>query len=52
MDHSKAVSLFEAASKTADAEIAGFAKKTLPTLKQHKQLAEKLPGKVSAPAGG
>lgn len=45
MDHSKAVALFEAASKTSDADLAGFAKKTLPTLKQHKQLAEKLPGK-------
>ncbi len=44
--------MFEAASKTADAEIAGLAKKRLPTLQQHKQPAEKLPGKVSAPAGG
>ncbi|MDF3019640.1 MAG: hypothetical protein K0Q92_943 [Steroidobacteraceae bacterium] len=52
MDHSKAVSLFEAASKTADMEIAGFAKRTLPTLKQHRQLAEKLPGKAGTPAGG
>ncbi len=47
MDHTKAISLFEAASKTSDADLAGFAKKTLPTLKQHKQLAEKLPGKTT-----
>jgi putative membrane protein len=46
MDHSKAVALFEAASKSSDADLAGFAKKTLPTLKEHKQLAEKLPGKT------
>lgn len=45
MDHKKAIALFEAASKSKDADLAGFAKKTLPTLKQHKQLAEKLPGK-------
>lgn len=55
MDHSKAISLFEAAAKTSDAELAGFATKTLPTLKRHKQLAEKLPGKQpvtgSAPGG-
>jgi putative membrane protein len=43
MDHSKAVSLFESASKSSDADLAGFAKKTLPTLKEHKQLAQKLP---------
>jgi putative membrane protein len=53
MDHSKAIALFEAGSKSADADLAGFAKKTLPTLKQHKQLAEKLPGKSgSSHAGG
>jgi putative membrane protein len=54
MDHTKAIALFEAASKTSDADIAGFAKKTLPTLKEHKKLAEKLPGKSmgSAPAAG
>jgi len=53
MDHGKAVALFEAASRSTDADVASFAKKTLPTLKQHKQLAEKLPGKTaSAPAGG
>ena len=43
MDHSKAVSLFEGASRSDDPAVAGFAKKTLPTLKEHKQLAQKLP---------
>ena len=42
MDHSKAIKLFEGASKSGDAEIAGFAGKTLPTLKEHKKMAEKL----------
>jgi len=44
MDHSKAISLFEAASESTDKDLAGFARKTLPTLKEHKQLASKLPG--------
>lgn len=43
MDHSKAISLFEGASRSQDGDLAGFAKKTLPTLKEHKQLADKLP---------
>ena len=44
MDHSKAISLFESASNSADKDLAGFARKTLPTLKEHKQMAAKLPG--------
>jgi putative membrane protein len=44
MDHSKALALFEGASKSSDAELAAFAKKTLPTIKQHKQMAAELPG--------
>jgi len=44
MDHTKAISLFEAASKASDADVAGFAKKTLPTLKEHKKMAGELPG--------
>lgn len=43
MDHSKAIALFEGASKSTDADLAGFAKKTLPTLKEHKKMAQKLP---------
>lgn len=48
MDHGKAIALFEGASKSSDADLAGFAKKTLPTLKEHKELAEKLPGKQAS----
>jgi putative membrane protein len=48
MDHSKAVELFESEAKSSDAEFAGFASKTLPTLREHKQMAAKLPvGKAS-----
>ncbi len=45
MDHAKAISLFESAASSEDADIAGFARKTLPTLKEHKAMAEKLPSK-------
>jgi len=41
-DHSKAVALFESASKSSDPELAAFAQKTLPTLQEHKQLADNL----------
>jgi putative membrane protein len=52
-DHIKSIALFESATKTADPELAQFAKKTLPTLREHQQLAEKLPGKPSAaPSAG
>jgi putative membrane protein len=44
MDHSKAIALFESAAGSNDPDLAQFAKKTLPTLKEHKALAEKLPG--------
>jgi putative membrane protein len=40
--HAKAVALFESASKLDDSELAAFAKKTLPTLKEHKQMADGL----------
>lgn len=46
MGHTRAVALFEAAANSPDAAVSGFAKKTLPTLREHKQLAEKLPGAV------
>jgi putative membrane protein len=54
MDHSKALALFEGASQSPDVDVANFAKKTLPTLKEHKTMAEKLPGAMKAgspPAG-
>src|SRR5262249_43190707 len=40
--HEKAVALFQGASKSNDAEVAAFAQKTLPTLEEHKQLADNL----------
>ena len=54
MGHTKAVALFEAAANSPDTAVSGFAKKTLPTLREHKQLAEKLPGASvkGPPAGG
>lgn len=53
MGHTKAVALFEAAANSPDPAVAGFAKKTLPVLREHKQLAEKLPGAtVKGPSAG
>jgi putative membrane protein len=43
-DHAKTVALFQAATKTSDPDLAAFAKKTLPTLQEHKHLAGDLPG--------
>lgn len=40
--HNKAVALFMAATESSDADIASFAKKTLPTLKMHEQMAASL----------
>jgi putative membrane protein len=53
MAHTRAVALFEAAANSPDVAIASFAKKTLPILREHKQLALKLPGaEKGASAGG
>lgn len=41
-DHENAVELFEEASRSKDAEIAAFANKTLPTLRQHLTMAKDL----------
>jgi putative membrane protein len=41
-DHAKAVALFQGAVTGSDPELAAFAKKTLPTLEQHKQMAKSL----------
>lgn len=41
-DHEEAVELFEDASKSDDAEIAAFANKQLPTLRQHLTMAKDL----------
>lgn len=45
-DHSKAVALFQGASQSSDSDLAAFAKKTLPTLEEHKQLADNLNSSV------
>ena len=45
-DHSKAVALFQGAAQSSDADLAAFAKKTLPTLQEHKQLADNLNASV------
>jgi putative membrane protein len=47
-DHAKAVSLFTSASSGQDAELATFARTTLPTLKEHKKLADALPTRTAA----
>lgn len=44
--HDKAIALFTRAGNSSDADIAGFAKKTLPTLQMHKQMAQKLAAKT------
>jgi putative membrane protein len=49
-DHSEAIALFEGASTSKDPQIASLAKQTLPTLKEHKHLAEALPASGKADA--
>jgi len=43
-DHEKTVALFKAAEQTSDRDLAAWAQKTLPTIEQHEQMAESLPG--------
>jgi putative membrane protein len=49
--HEAAVTLFSDAAAVGDEELAGFAKKTLPTLREHQQLAASLPAKRPASTG-
>jgi putative membrane protein len=46
--HKKMIALFEQASKSKDADISGFAQKTLPTLKEHLSLAQKAAASAGA----
>ena len=40
--HAKAISLFKRATRTSDWELSQFARQTLPTLEEHKRMADKL----------
>jgi putative membrane protein len=51
-DHEKTVALFEGATKSADPDLAAFAKQTLPTLQEHKHMADELPGAMHAANSG
>jgi putative membrane protein len=49
--HAKAVTLFTQATQGQDADLAAFARKTLPALRVHKQMAESLE-QVVGPSSG
>jgi len=49
--HDAAVTLFKDAAAVGDPDLASFAKKTLPTLQKHQQLAASLPSKLPPRAG-
>jgi putative membrane protein len=52
MAHGKAVALFTDATKSSDADLAAFAQKTLPTLEQHKKMADGLKPKMKTASAG
>lgn len=50
-DHKKDISEFKKEAKAANSPVQNFAQATLPTLQEHLQLAEKLPGEAATPNG-
>lgn len=50
--HSKAIALFKDASTSSDADLAAFAKKTLPTLQEHKKMADGLKSGMKTASAG
>jgi putative membrane protein len=51
-DHAKTVALFQSGAKSSDPDLAAFAKKTLPTLMEHKRMAGDLPGAMHSAQSG
>lgn len=52
-DHKKAIELFEKQARSGrDAELKAFAEKTLPTLREHHQMARDIAGKMGVTADG
>jgi predicted outer membrane protein len=49
MNHTQAIALFQSEAKSSDPELAAFAKKTLPTLQEHKRMADGLTASVASP---
>jgi predicted outer membrane protein len=51
-DHSKAIELYENASKSADTDVSGFATKMLPSLREHHDKAKSLQSTVNTSQSG
>ena len=51
MDHKKDIGEFKKEARAASSPVQNFAKATLPTLQEHLQMAEKLPGEAATPNG-
>jgi putative membrane protein len=51
MDHDKAVAEFRKASQSKDADVAAFARKTLPTLEEHQKMAKSTQAAVRGTGG-